>query len=303
MALVSHIVRLTGAERREHSGRYACDSTQCDANLKGRRVISVSRSAAKDARYHTKFSVYRPATLDDLATTVCTEIWSPIQWTEGLRAKGSFEKALLVALDFDDGHFTLDDAKELVTDYELSHVIATTKSHRLPKISPSGHAEAACDRFRLIFVGDAWCGDREQYEYNMKELTALYGADKSCKDSARFFWPCKEIVSVGRGNKFHWQPLPEGYERDEVARRRQRARLQAYPKGIYPNWLRDILVHGVPVGERHVTSYKLGATMSMMSYTEDEIVALILKTSIGEIGEAEVRRAVQNGIRAQGSET
>ena len=261
-------------------------------------MISISRSSAKDPKYHTKFFRYEPANLDDFAKQVCTEIWSPLLWKGGHRGKANFYKSCVVALDFDDGSFTLADAKELIDDFGMSHILATTKSHQLAKTTDTGVIRMPVDRFRLIFIAENYTEDREQYEYNMGQLAEIYGCDKSCKDSARFFWPCKDVISVGKGRRYHWQEFPIDYERDEVARERQRRRLQKYPKGAFPSWIRDIFRFGVPVGERHVTCYKLGACLSMMSYTEDEIVNLLIRTKLADIGDAEVRRAVQNGIKA-----
>lgn len=263
-------------------------------------MISVSKSRALEAKRHTRFSRYFPATLEDLANTITSEIWSPIVWKDGKRTKASFEKALVVALDFDKPTaLPLKDALELCHDWGLSHVIGTTKSHQKEKVSASGKVEPPCDRYRLCFIADSWCEDRELYEHNMAALIEQYGCDRSCKDGARFFWPCQRIVSVGKGRKFQWLPLPEGHIREADKRAMQKQKYAHYPKGVLPHWVRDLLTVGVASGERHMTCYKLGANLTLLGYDEDEILDMVKKTpGLMGIGASDLERAVRNGINA-----
>lgn len=238
--------------------------------------------------------------MSDLALVMASRIWSPIVWQGGLRSTGAFEKAGLVALDFDDGAFTLDDALSLVREWGLSHVIGTTKSHQVAKVSQSGKYLPACDRFRLVFVADRWMRDQELYTYNMKSLIDTYKADRSCKDAARFFWPCKEIVSYAMGRQFVWQDFPDDYVPESEAHRRLRETLRTYgASGVIPPWLKEILEKGVEPGGRHVACYKLGAQLTAFGLGEAEIVALALRSPLAEIGEGDLRRAVRNGIKAE----
>jgi hypothetical protein len=75
---------------------------------------------------------------------ILRRVWSPCVWDGGRRREQNFAFAGWGALDFDDGRYTLEQAK---TDWrEFIHVMGTTKSHQVAK-----NGGAACDRFRILF--------------------------------------------------------------------------------------------------------------------------------------------------------
>lgn len=269
-------------------------------------MLSVSRSRSKEPRFHTRFAPVAPRSIEELATLITTEIWSPIQFTGNERKRDNFQRSRIVALDFDDGETTVAEAKEFCLDLKLSHVIGTTKSHQKKKVSPSGRALPAVDRFRMLFIADSWCADRELYEWNMQDAVEAWGADPSCKDAARFFWPCAEVVSFGTGEKWQWLPLPSDHVPEKERIRRQREKLAAFRDagGILPRWIRNFLdgTETVEAGERHKTCYKLGAQMTLCGWDEDRIFQSLMKTPLSEIGASDVRRAIANGARRAGSE-
>jgi hypothetical protein len=124
--------------------------------------------------------------------------WSPIVWAGGIRRAEAFASALWCALDFDDGVYTLAQALDDVTSAGLTHVIGTTKSHGKAKGDTP-----ACDRFRLLLRFDRVVDSRALYERVMRAAMDTFpGCDKSCKDAARFFFPCVDIVSAANGYSF-----------------------------------------------------------------------------------------------------
>lgn len=141
-----------------------------------------------------------------VAKLICEFAWSPIVWVGGARKADAFASAFWCALDFDDGSYTLAQACDDVTQAGLAHVIGTTKSHGMPK----GDAPA-CDRFRMLLRFDRVVDSRAVFERAMRAaMQDFVGADKSCKDAARFFFPCVDIVSAAKGHGY-W-PLNDDAE-------------------------------------------------------------------------------------------
>lgn len=141
-----------------------------------------------------------------VAKLICTFAWSPIVWVGGIRKADAFASALWCALDFDDGTYTLAQAMDDVTQAGLAHVIGTTKSHGKPKGDTP-----ACDRFRMLLRFDRVVDSRAIYDRAMRAaMQDFVGADKSCKDAARFFFPCVDIVSAAKGHGY-W-PLDDDAE-------------------------------------------------------------------------------------------
>jgi hypothetical protein len=146
-----------------------------------------------------------------VAKLICEFAWSPIVWVGGRRKADSFGAALWCALDFDDGTYTLAQAMDDVTQAGLTHVIGTTKSHGKEKDSAP-----ACDRFRMLLRFDRVVDSRALYERVMRAaMDDFAGSDKSCKDAARFFFPCVDIVSAAKG--FGYWPLSDDEDQSEQA--------------------------------------------------------------------------------------
>lgn len=265
-------------------------------------MLSVSRSRGIDARAHTRFTPVFPRTPAELAEIILEKVWSPVVFQKDApRSKAGFQKAHLVSLDFDSGAFTLDMALDFVKQWELSHVIGTTKSHQKVKVSPSGRVEQAHDRFRMVLVASSWCTDREVYEWNMGEVVEMLGADKSCVDGARFFWPCADIVSFSPGEKWRWRPLPSDHL--NLAARRALAKARARPyiqTSSIPPWLQRILLcqERIPEGKRHPKTFDLARRLAIHGWDEDRIYQALMRTNLSDLGEYDVRRTVRAGFQA-----
>jgi hypothetical protein len=155
-------------------------------------TIFVSSHPLKDALPHCYRNNFVPASLG--LQTIIKSVWAPAIYKGGIRLEKMWLNCAIAALDFDDG-MSLETALETFKDY--AHIIATTKSHGIKG-----------DRFRVILFFELPISNLELYKHNMKILTDKFGADKACKDGARFFYPCKDSVSVRNGAKLPVLPLP-----------------------------------------------------------------------------------------------
>lgn len=126
---------------------------------------------------------FEPVQFD--GSVICQRAWSPCLFSEGIRLEKNFCSADVAALDFDNG-LSLADGIQLFSKFK--HCIGTTKSHGLKG-----------DRFRVILFFDSTITNLAIYKSTMTHLIYTYKADRACKDGARFFYPCKDVVSVGDG--------------------------------------------------------------------------------------------------------
>ena len=167
------------------------------------------------------FSVAR-GNFSDVPKFLTKKVWSPIVWTGGTRAKEAFLQSSIIAVDVDEGK-TIDETIEMLSDYGLSFVVATTKSHQKPKTSPSGVVKPPCDRYRVLIETDGTVTDRELYTFNLLRMINLMDGDKSGADGARYFFPSVDVVHVGKGTAHPWLPLPSDYvpEAQRFVKRRE----------------------------------------------------------------------------------
>lgn len=225
--------------------------------------------------------------LERLAAAICRYTWAPSQWLgDGVRAgrrrQDRWARALYCVLDYD-GTMTLAEARKRFCD--MIHVIGTTRNHQKAK----GRVPAL-DRFRVVLKFDRAIEDLDTFRASMAFWINRYDADPSCKDAARYYWPCVDIVSVqAEGETVEVIPPP-------MAPRRQNYAAIRTAK-IIPSYLHPLLRDGAPEGARNSTCFKLGAELTRCGFAEGEVLAIVAKAPMG-LPPDELRRAVENGIKA-----
>jgi hypothetical protein len=129
-----------------------------------------------------------------VSTLIKEFAWSPIEWVGGVRKASNFAAAFWIVLDFDTPGYSLAQCVHEMTQAEICHVIGTTKSHQQQKENAP-----ACDRFRLLMRCKTVM-NAETYPIIMRgAMKDFPTADKACKDLARFYFPCREIISAENG--------------------------------------------------------------------------------------------------------
>ena len=185
-------------------------------------MISVHRdqkNIGNAKRYAREFHWVELVDMTSVADAISRVAWSPCRWRDGARRRENFLEAQLVGLDFDDGMMTLEEARNVFCD--SAHVIGTTKSHRLEK------GGIVADRFRVVLQLEHKVVCAETYRATVGHLIRKYDCDSACADAGRFFWPCREIVSVATQGYAHEiveppaiRPAPRRYREFGVVRRR-----------------------------------------------------------------------------------
>jgi hypothetical protein len=260
-------------------------------------MISLSKSQDRLKSSTVYFNTFNETSLLDLAELVINNIWSPIIWTNGYRLASNFLQASYLALDFDSGQWGLKDAESFAKDHNLRHIIATTKSHQKEKKTISGKISSPTDRFRFIIPFAQTIKNRHQFTYNMREAMELFPSDQSCKDAARYFFPCSKIISLqSEGQSWPVLEIPEDQTEAAIIQR-NRERAEFYRENnLLPQWAISALRFGVDEGQRHVTCYKIGALFYTFGKSVEEIIEICLQSPLSDIGSHDVRRAVENGF-------
>ena len=234
--------------------------------------------------------------VDEVSKIVSTYVNSPCMWAYGIRNKNNFVRADWLGLDFDEGM----SLKDSLIEFEpFLHIIGTTKSHQVDK------GGKVCDRFRVLLKFCSPCENYRDYEHTVKTWVSQLKADKACVDAARFFWPCKEIVSAK-----HYGGLINVFKAPEIAKKtkqnfaKKREASQNHHKkhGTYPSWIDGKLEDGCAIGTRNKTTYMIAAELSKLGFGKDYIVDMIEKSSIPSCGnddfsKAEITRTVESAMR------
>jgi len=227
---------------------------------------------------------------EDLSRIVTTRVWSPIVYKTEHRTKANFQSSQIIAIDCDNGEIPLAKMIDMIQDWGAWGVIGTTRNHQKWK-----DKNPPCDRFRAVFKMSAAVTDREQYEYNFVTWVKKLKGDGAVKDAARYYFPCQDIVFEQYGEPMDFLELPHGYVREAERQAKTRVRVQKHrDEQTIPPWVIRYVNDGPPEG-RHNISYAIGAALAELGYEVDEIVDYVMSGPISQIGEADVRRAVENG--------
>ena len=271
------------------SGNSVPTEVDDDGNIVPRRSDNTLLSPAQ-------FTTFTPCAgkFVDIFNVIGHRAWSPIIYTNNYRMRKNFKYCELIALDFDDGKWSIKDAEEWLHDTGLEAVIATTKSHQIIK-----RGLKQCDRFRVVIRANAPTLERDVYEYTVRKVLDETGADPSCKDGARFFYPCKSFHAYYPGNqRIRWADVPYD-ESDEYLKSVNRRINQFEYRDIskIPPDIWSSIIWGCRPPGRHRLCYIIGAQLGLRGFTVDEIFQFLVKNNspLLEIGADDVRRAFANG--------
>lgn len=218
-------------------------------------------------------STIEAADFYELAIIIKQQPWAPGKYKGNQRLNKTLESMRLLVLDVDE-KCTLKDALEYFKDYK--HIIATTKSHQKEKNG------VVCDRFRVILdMGQPVTSDPEYKSAWFAAKAKWPFIDKQCNDSARFFFPSNDIVSINKledGLLFTERVAapPPAPKRAEVKANGKKGKLSASTK--------DFLVNGAPGGEWHGRFFKACVDLKEQLYSEDEAITQLEKATNSEHG-------------------
>lgn len=205
--------------------------------------------------------------LPEIITTCC---WSPIVWKNNEAKTANFLSSSFLALDFDvPGDEDMIELNHSLQDHR--RIVATTKSHQLPKNN------IICDRYRLIIPFTETITDYQIYRYTYSEaLKKYHWADRSCLDGARFFFPSKKIFVVDRDSEYSWDVSRPPTQIDEISYVKP-----VIAQGVIPTWCLDIINTGrILEGSRNVTMFRVACALFEAGFLDGDVRRFLLKTKI-----------------------
>lgn len=180
--------------------------------------------------------------------------WSPIIFKNNQRKQENFLFSDWAVLDFDNG-YTLEEAQHDFCD--CIHIIGTTKSHTDDK-----------HRFRVCIPWEHRINNVEVFKHNQKRLISKYASDGQCKDAARFYYPCKEIVSF-RSHGFRQEVSLDIPKKSEAVQ---------YKKTGFSSAVTFFMKNVIVVGNRNVQIYQVAKDLFRIGLSQGTILDIVLRS-------------------------
>ena len=265
--------------------------------------ISVAKVNDFLAENKTHFNTLPLKRFSDLADVVTGSAWSPIIWRGGYRLAKNFDDCNLLVLDYDDGVPTVKQMAETMKKEGFRFAIGTTKSHQKEKKS-GRKVKPACDRFRLIVQIDRpFAADSRQFKAQIGQIQRRYpGADPSCKDQARFFFPCREIAVMSDGQPLTLPKPPsikalEKSEKRLIERQVNQARLGKLPRRV------DRFLNNGESAARREDIFYSAACLARFGWKLADVERVITsapfdKTGLTDADLNDIPRQIKNGYKA-----
>lgn len=220
---------------------------------------------------HRPYKVFSTPSLQKVAIGLTRRMWTPAVFRDGYRKEENFLYADFLSLDFDDPKLPLEFALDCFGHY--SHIIGTTKSHRKEK------NDVVCDRYRVVIPFEKRITSLDVYRANMEQvLLDHFDADPSCKDGARFYFPCVEIFSV-REDGIMYEMHENLRSSQSFYKESRKKTFRAHKKmGSLPQDVLRDLTHPIPSGQRNQRLFQLAKDLSRLGFTQDQIIGVMYKT-------------------------
>lgn len=256
---------------------------------------SFNHQSAKDEKdgkikYAHRFSRnYKPELNPDarrVAQDLTTRVWSPSVFYKGIRKEANFKCSSVLGLDFDDS-LTIGEAMALFENYR--HVIGTTRSH-----TDSAH------RFRVLLKLDRVITNANDYKMIVSHYIKRFMSDPSCKDCARFYYPCVEIVKIGSGamlpTELRFTPETRIPDKEKV----KKVYSKRKPKGPkLPLHIANFLANGLVFSKgRNVATFVTALELRKLGHNVNEVVTLIQSSPFDRRGfsDREMIRTVRSAF-------
>jgi hypothetical protein len=222
--------------------------------------------AAKRALYGTQIKIKSKEQFLELITM---HTWSPGIFKDNQRMNKNFIKTYFMAFDIDE-NLSLKEAIERLKCLGYTCIIGTSFNHQKEKDG------VIADRYRIIFPLRSPVLTPLQYKATWISLagssdTALYNADQSCKDPARFFFPCeKAAIMTG------YRKLEKVAQQSEPKKEIMKKKYDGGKKGKLSSRTLKFLEEGAAPGQRHYEFILSVMDMKAQGYTKDEVKDVLI---------------------------
>jgi KaiC/GvpD/RAD55 family RecA-like ATPase len=213
--------------------------------------------------------------LAQLSEIICDKAWAPSVFSGNKRRNSEFNYVDLLVLDIDEG-CTLQDARSYFSAYK--HIIATTRNHQKPK-----NGEAARDRFRVILPLSTRIKNKDDFATTWQKAYSEWSfIDAQCKDLARFYYPCKEVISVQEEGQDYWvqECVPEiDSFLSDIDTAPIATPTSTSEKGLLSRSTLEFIATGAPSGYWHGALVKACFDLKEQKYNEQEAIDMLQKAT------------------------
>ena len=204
-----------------------------------------------------KSGKYHPS--QKLSKAMTAGAWSPIVFRDSIRLQTHFLYSDWAVLDFDSGR-TIGEAINQYQD--CIHIIGTTKSH-----TEDHH------KFRVCIPWERRITDLNCFRYNQKFLIDDNESDQQCRDGARLYYPCRQIVSVSA----------EGYRMEVREAPKEAAKTFTHSDTGFSTavnfYMRNVIFNeNVKEKKRNVHVYQVSKDLFRIGLSDNCVEELILKS-------------------------
>lgn len=255
--------------------------------------FKISIFEGKEASYGQYVTGEPLVDYSSLEQYILLESWSPSIFHEAVgkdgvvrrnRKNSNFASAQVFAIDIDGG-LGLVEAIEQIKSLGYQAIIGTTRNHQKEKWNADKTKfQPACDRFRIIFFLNQSIKSDDQYRAVFKTFKNIFpSCDDSCKDPARFFYPCTQIALKNTGRLFAIDTIIT--KACEPPKHSVIDNLQnpTFKGALSKNTL-DFIAHGAPDGKWHDRLIKALYDLKQQGYSIGEATVQIRKASLSASG-------------------
>jgi hypothetical protein len=261
--------------------------------------ISVGSCNDKFQKAQTHFYRVQLASFFDLAEVVILSSWSPSVFANEYRSIKNTLHTGVLALDYDEGRPTLAEMIDTLKRENIRHVIATTQSHDKPKKG------VVCDRFRVIIdTTNNPSTNKDQYHAQIKHFYRRWPEpDKSCKDPSRFYFPCREVVSVYDGDPVSWPKPPSMDSINSKLQLQRHRKITRSKAGVLPRRVDRFINNGEYKDSRRLESYYASAELARCGWQFDQVHAAVFnapytRSGLSDTDINDLTRQITNGFNA-----
>jgi len=244
------------------------------------------------------FNIQKIISFRDLASLSCKYAWSPIVWS-GSRLISNYKSCSFLVLDYDTGTPTIEKMTAKMRRLGLMFFIGTTKSHQKEKTSKAGVIEPPCDRYRLVIcIKNDFHKESRRFKWQMNKIMGMWPSpDKSCKDQARFFFPCKDIVVIENGQRFELPQAPSDKQLKAKYERLDNKKVSKAMLGALPYDIDQFINNGI-CSERRPMVFKTASFLFRSGWRSDTIQQTILNAPFNkdDLKMSDLIRQIRNGI-------
>jgi hypothetical protein len=274
-------------------GQTSHEGIMHDASARSKLFVSVNKNPVDVTKpnYYARdyYAEALPLGLESLILIIANRVWSDCLWKDGRRRQEGFLGSYFCVVDVDSGYPLAQAIKDVC---DVQHIIGTTKSHGVKG-----------DRYRIIFPWGDKITDLDLYRYNLGCAIDHFDGDGQCIDAARYFWPCREIVSASlEGPTKEVKPLPDNYK--STAEKQllfaQQNVIQGR-RGVLPFEYQHALRAGAPFQGRNQMLYRMAIALYHLGYRGTDLYSLVTTSNFLKNGDPmpdkEIRATLESAFK------